>query len=132
MPDSYAASCATQVKIGGAEVRNVTRISRNYSATLRRLGTSTTDCTKIAVPGTVEGTVSFSVAITQEEFLEDIIAINDSITLEEIYRLEDGTVLKTVSMPLVVSGISDDVDISEGNEVIISVEAASNGAMTIT
>lgn len=132
MPDNFVEACKSQLKIDAATVRNVTGIRRNKSVSVRKFGTSSTDCSKVAVAGSKDVTISFDVLLSEEEDIEDLIDVGDEVTVEVLYYLPDGTLYRTVSQPVLVVSMSDDININDGGEISVAVETTSNGAETIT
>lgn len=132
MPDNFVEACKTQLKIDSATVRNVVNIKRNKMIAIKKFSTSSSSCSKIAVTGAKDETITFDVVLSEEEDIEDVIDTGDEVTVQELYYLPDGTLYKTVSLPVVIANMSDDVDITEGGEIRMTVECTSNGAETIT
>lgn len=132
MPDTFFEACKSQLKIDAATVRNVTNIATDKSVSVRKFGTSSTDCAKVAVAGTKDITVSFDVLLSEEEDINDLIDVGDECTIDTLYYLPDGTLAATRSLPVLITRMSDTINISDGGEITVSVEATSNGAETYT
>lgn len=132
MPDTFFEACKSQLKIDSATVRNVTNISTDKSVSVRKFGTSSTDCAKVAVAGSKDITISFDVLLSSEEDINDIIDVGDECTIDTLYYLPDGTLAATRSLPVLITRMSDTINISDGGEITVSVEATSNGAETYT
>jgi hypothetical protein len=132
MPDNFVEACQSKLKIDATTVRNITRISRNKSVNIRKFGTSSTDCAKVAVKGTKDITITFDVILSEEEDIEDLIDVGDEVTIVVEYRLPDASLYRSVSTPVVIESMSDEINISDGGEITVTVNATSNGDETIT
>lgn len=132
MPDTFVEACKSQLKIDAATVRNVTNIRNRKSVSIKKFGTSSTDCAKVAVAGSKDITVSFDVLLTDEEDIEDLIDVGDEVTIVIEYYLPDGTLHKSRSVPVMISDMSDDINIDDGGQISVAVEATSNGDETVT
>lgn len=130
MPDNFVEACKSQLKIDAATVRNITNIRTQKSVNIRKFGTSSTNCAKVAVAGSKDITVSFDVLLSEEEDINDLIDVGDECEIAVEYYLPSGTLYATRTVPVVISQMSDDINISEGGEVSVSVEATSNGDET--
>lgn len=130
MPDNFVEACKSQLKIDAATVRNITNIRTQKSVSVRKFGTSSTDCAKVAVAGSKDITISFDVLLSEEEDINDIIDVGDECTIAVEYYLPDGTLYATRTLPVLITQMSDDINISDGGEVTVSVESTSNGAET--
>lgn len=132
MADTYYEACRSQLMIGATTVRNVRNIRTSKTAAVKKFGTSTTGCTKAAVTGAKDINISFGVVLSAEENIEDLIDVGDSATIVVKYYLADNTLAKTRTVPMIIQSMSDDINIDDGGEITVTVEATSNGDETIT
>lgn len=132
MPDNFFEACKSQLKIDAATVRNVTSIRTEKMVSVRKFGTSSTACETVSVPGRKDVTISFDVILSEEEDINDVIDVGDEVTVVTEYYLPDGTLAASRSVPVLITRMSDDININEGGEITVSVEATSNGAETYT
>lgn len=132
MADTYYEACKSKLLISSTEVRNVRSIRTSKSVAIKKFGTSTTGCTKTAVTGAKDINLTFGVVLSSEENIEDLLDVGDAVTLVVKYYLPDGTLAKTRSVPVIISNMSDDINIDDGGEITVTVEATSSADETIT
>lgn len=132
MADTYYEACKSQLMVDATTVRNVRSIRTSKSSAIKKFGTSSTNCAKAAIAGAKDINITFGVVLSAEENIEDLIDVGDAVTIVVKYYTPDGTLAKTRSVPVVISNMSDDINIDDGGEITVTVEATSSGDETLT
>lgn len=100
---------------------------RNWSLTITsnnpQFGSSCSAGHKSSVGGVKSATVSFEIIVDFEDYIFDRIKPGDSATL---LLYEDET--RNWSVPVRIDSMSETVDVDDGGEITVSVDASSNGA----
>lgn len=111
--------------MGSSDFADVTNWTMNVSANLKEFASSSTSGHVKQVKGQFSGTVEFDVLIENDDDILDRLVVGDTVTL---LLNEDPT--RQWSVPALVSEISTEVNISEGDPPTRSISAATNGAWT--
>lgn len=108
---------------------------RNWNLTINsnnpQYGSSTTAGHKKSVAGVKSGTVSFAQVLETEDAIYESVKPGEAVTLL-LYELKDsgqGT-NRNWSVPVRIESLAEDVDVDDGGEVTVGVEATTNGAWT--
>lgn len=114
-----------KIVLGASDFADVSNWSLTISSNNPEFSHSGSSGHKVSVGGVKSASVSFNAVLNTDDPLYDRIKPGDGVTL---LLHEDATRKWTV--PVRITSIADEVDISDGGEITLAVEAAANGAWT--
>lgn len=114
--------CKGRLILDGANILHVTRMGRRRRLATRRITTTDTDCEAVPISGRKEGDLSFSVVLSDDQDIHDVLDIGDEGTLQYIYDRSKGAAGKGFSHEVKIIEISDDIDM-EGEVELINITA---------
>lgn len=121
--------CKGRLILGGTNILHVTRMGRRRQINTRQITTSDTNCEAVSIKGRKQGTITFSVILSDDEDIHDRITEGDEGTLQYIYDRDKGSAGKGFTHSVIIKEISDDIEF-DGEIELINITAEDTAAPT--